>query len=131
MKLTRVLCVALLLVVAVPALMLAQAQTSGAISGKVTDEAGNPISGATVTVTSRQLGVEREQKTDVNGLFKFALLPVGLALLLTYVEPRAMLPGASSSPQLAETTWTRFRWLALPPLAAPFTCRFGEIAPLN
>ena len=64
-----------LLAAVLPGMLLAQ--TSGSISGKVTDDEGKPIAGADVTVTSEALGIERSSVTDANGLYTFALLPVG------------------------------------------------------
>lgn len=47
----------------------AQDYTSGALSGKVTDDAGAPVAGATVTVTSQATGVVRTATTGSNGNF--------------------------------------------------------------
>ena len=68
---------ALALLLFLPGLVLAQAETTGAISGTVVDEAGSPVTNATVTVISTDTGLEREVKTDRNGSFTFRLLPVG------------------------------------------------------
>ena len=71
----RLLVLALLLLV--PSLVFAQAQTTGAITGSAVDEDGSPVVDATVTVISTDTGLEREAKTDRNGEFFFGLLPVG------------------------------------------------------
>lgn len=70
----RIIYVSLLLLL-VPSLLLAQ--TTGSINGKVTDEEGTAIAGAVVTATSLDSGLEREVKTDRNGNYVVALLPVG------------------------------------------------------
>jgi len=64
-----------LLAAVLPGMLLAQ--TSGTISGKVNDEENKPLAGADVTVSSDQTGIERSSTTNANGLFTFALLPVG------------------------------------------------------
>ena len=50
---------------------------SGAISGKVKDEAGRPIAGASVVVTSAQLQGPRTQASDEDGDFLIPYLPPG------------------------------------------------------
>jgi outer membrane receptor protein involved in Fe transport len=67
----------LVLLVALPALAFGQAQTTGRINGKVVDDKGNPIGGATVTVLADALKLERASKTNPSGEFLFSLLPVG------------------------------------------------------
>jgi outer membrane receptor protein involved in Fe transport len=54
-----------------------QADVTGRISGKVTDEQGQPISGATVEVNSADLAIARRATTGGNGEFLLALLPTG------------------------------------------------------
>lgn len=55
----------------------AQDYTSGALSGVVTDESGNPVSGATVTVTSSEQGFTRTATTSATGSFRFTGLQTG------------------------------------------------------
>ena len=55
----------------------AQDYTSGAIAGTVRDEAGNPLPGATVTLTSVSQGFTRTATTSGNGTVRFASLPTG------------------------------------------------------
>jgi outer membrane receptor protein involved in Fe transport len=55
----------------------AQDYTSGAISGTVTDESGNAVSGATVTVTSTAQGFTRTVTTSANGAFRVSGLQTG------------------------------------------------------
>ena len=50
---------------------------SGAISGRVKDETGRPIAGASVVVTSVQLQGPRTQASDVEGDFLIPYLPPG------------------------------------------------------
>ena len=69
-----VLAVLLLLV---PALLLAQARTTGGIRGTVVDESGAPIADANATVTSQALGIERTDTTNQRGEFFFLILPTG------------------------------------------------------
>lgn len=55
----------------------AQDYTSGAISGTVTDESGNTVSGATVTATSTGQGFTRTTTSGANGTFRFSNLAPG------------------------------------------------------
>ncbi len=52
-----------------PAPAFAQQITSG-VQGTVNDEAGNPLAGATVTVTDTRTGASRELTTDGSGTFR-------------------------------------------------------------
>jgi hypothetical protein len=58
-----------------------EAQTTGGIVGRVTDENGSPLPGVTVQVESRVLQGSRVAMTDSNGDFRLALLPPGDYLL--------------------------------------------------
>ncbi|MGA7167509.1 MAG: carboxypeptidase regulatory-like domain-containing protein, partial [Candidatus Sulfotelmatobacter sp.] len=53
-------------------------QTTGGISGTVTDKTGSVIAGASVTITSQATGVVREAKTDGSGHYVLTLLPVSI-----------------------------------------------------
>ncbi len=53
-------------------------QTTGSISGTVTDKTGSVVAGATVTITSQATGVVREAKTDGSGHYVLTLLPVSI-----------------------------------------------------
>lgn len=55
--------------VLLPAPVMAQQITSG-IQGVVTDEAGNPIAGATVTITDTRTGASRDLTTGADGGFR-------------------------------------------------------------
>ena len=54
----------------------AQDYTSGTLTGTVEDDAGAPVAGARVTVTSPQ-GAVRETQTDADGAFRVPALAVG------------------------------------------------------
>lgn len=51
--------------------------TTSAIRGIVTDDAGTPIAGATVTVSDPATGLARQTTTTQGGFFSFRGLPVG------------------------------------------------------
>lgn len=57
---------------------LAQAQVTGAISGKVEDASGAVVNGASVTVKSVETGAARVVATDAAGNFRVSSLPLGL-----------------------------------------------------
>jgi protocatechuate 3,4-dioxygenase beta subunit len=53
-----------------------QAQTSGEITGLVTDSSGAAVTGAVVTVTNKATGATRQISTNSEGLYSFpSLLP--------------------------------------------------------
>lgn len=56
---------------------VAQDLTAGVIAGTVTDESGNTVTGATVTVTSQDQGFTRTSSTSASGTFRFVGLPPG------------------------------------------------------
>ncbi|HEX9945124.1 MAG TPA: TonB-dependent receptor [Thermoanaerobaculia bacterium] len=66
-----------LVLLLLPLALFGQAEVTGRITGKVTDDQGNPLAGATVEVTSTELQLERQATTGANGEFLFALLPTG------------------------------------------------------
>jgi hypothetical protein len=74
---------ALLLGVALPAVAVAapaahaQDYTNVTASGRVTDEAGAPIVGATVTITSSDRGITRSAQTNESGAYSIAQLAPG------------------------------------------------------
>ena len=63
----------LLLVSSVPAM----AQVSAALSGRVTDQTGAGIPGATVTAKDTDMGISRETVSDAAGRYELPALPVG------------------------------------------------------
>jgi hypothetical protein len=60
-----------------PAIGKAQTQTTGAITGRVTDSSAAVISNASVTLTSRATGGQTDSTTDQAGNYRFNLLPPG------------------------------------------------------
>jgi hypothetical protein len=63
----------LLLVFSVPAV----AQVSAALSGRVTDQSGAGVPGATVAAKDTDMGISRETVTDAAGRYQLPALPVG------------------------------------------------------
>ena len=74
MKLLRALPAALLAAAAIPA---AAQETTGAITGAVTDAQGRPLPGVTVRVTHVPTGFQRELVTPPDATYVIALLPPG------------------------------------------------------
>ncbi len=66
---------ALCLALAVPS--FSQTQSTGALTGTVTDPSGAVVVGATVTATNAATGAERTTTTDSSGSYKLSLLPPG------------------------------------------------------
>ena len=62
--------------------VLAQ-QTTGIITGIVTDAQGKAIAGVTVTVTSTSTGLSRSSVTNTQGLYQVGPLPAGTYDLIT------------------------------------------------
>jgi hypothetical protein len=56
---------------------LAQGETTSAIVGQVTDATNAAIPGATVTITNREVGMQRSTKADREGRFNFPQLKPG------------------------------------------------------
>lgn len=55
----------------------AQDYTSGTLTGRVTNDSGAPVAGASVEVRSNSQGATRTTTTDGSGAFRSALLPIG------------------------------------------------------
>ena len=55
----------------------AQGETTSAIVGQVSDATNAAIPGATVTITNRETGLQRNAKTDDEGRFNFPQLKPG------------------------------------------------------
>ena len=51
---------------------------SAAIRGRIVDERGQAVPGATVTLTDPRTGVRRTADSDSEGLYRFAGLPAGV-----------------------------------------------------
>src|SRR5882762_3197905 len=57
---------------------LAAQQTTGTITGRVLDQQGAAVPGATVTAKSASTGFTRVEASDAEGVYRLAALPVGL-----------------------------------------------------
>ena len=55
----------------------AMAQVSAALSGRVTDQTGAVVTGATVTAKDTETGITRSTVTDAAGRYELPALPVG------------------------------------------------------
>src|SRR5579864_8365967 len=73
LKFLKPLLVACLLAALTPFLM---AQT-GALAGKVTDASSAPVANAKVTAVSADTGQTQTATTGTDGVYRFALLPLG------------------------------------------------------
>lgn len=71
-----------LLLLLLPSLVLGQAETTGKVSGRITDEEGNPIAGVKATLSGPAIQGERSFTTDANGKFLAPFLPPGSYLLV-------------------------------------------------
>jgi hypothetical protein len=65
-----------LIALSLPVLAVAQ-QTTGGITGVVTDPQGGILAGASVSVVGDETGLKREQTSGSNGYYAFANLPIG------------------------------------------------------
>lgn len=77
-------CVALALVASSLALIIpaaTQAQTTSTLEGRITDQHGAAIPGATVVVNSPSMAVAREAVTDAAGMYRVPGLPAGTYVL--------------------------------------------------
>jgi hypothetical protein len=82
-------------IVATPA--AAQDYTRGNLVGSVTDEAGNPIAGANVKVTSNEQGFSNSLTTDANGQFRATALPTGTYSVVVEVDGKVIVEDRSAS----------------------------------
>lgn len=57
--------------------LLADGTQLGTISGRVTDQSGAPVPGATVEITNQEKGITRSKTTDADGKYIFPLLHPG------------------------------------------------------
>ena len=57
--------------------LAAQAQVSASLSGRVTDQTGAAVSGATVTAIDQDTGISRSTVTNQSGLYQLLALPIG------------------------------------------------------
>lgn len=73
----RSLVVIAMLLAVLPATLLGQAQTTGALTGQIVDESGAPVANAEITLTSPAIQGERTTRTNNAGQFTTQLLPPG------------------------------------------------------
>jgi hypothetical protein len=79
----RMFCLVMLLAMALPA---AAQQTTGNITGRVLDDQGAAVPGATVTATSTQTGFVRTDVSDSEGIYRLNALPVGTYDVVTELQ---------------------------------------------
>ena len=75
--LTRRLWIATFLLIIFFGSLPAWAQVSAVLSGRVTDQSGAVVSGATVTATSQETGLTRTATTNQSGMYELLALPIG------------------------------------------------------
>jgi hypothetical protein len=104
MKFSRALLVCVFAIAAAP--VFAQ-QTAGNITGRVLDDQGAAVPGATVTATNTQTGFVRTDVSDAEGLFRLNALPVGTYDLVfelqgfTRVEQKAVVVNVAQTTDLS------------------------------
>ena len=74
---SRLVILALLLILQPFSAMQARAQTTRTILGTISDPRGEVIPNATITVTNLETNLERNTTTDETGLYRVTLLQVG------------------------------------------------------
>lgn len=94
---------------------IAQTGTSS-VRGTVTDQQGNAIAGATVTLTSTDTGVTRTQTTNESGTYVFDLIPPG--------QYRIEATASGFKKKLV----TEVRALVAKPSEVPVTLEVGDVA---
>lgn len=97
---------AVLMLLLVPSLVLAQADITGRVAGVVTDEEGNGIAGARIELISPALQGDRVIKTDDNGNYLAALLPVGAYAMTVSAPNMQSLTFRSESTSVRPCLWT-------------------------
>ena len=83
----------------------AQDVTAGSLTGTVVNEAGNPIAGALVTITS-DAGVTRTATTSAGGAFTISQIPVGEYDVRINVEGKPTVLNENVAVALGGTTCT-------------------------
>jgi len=76
-KLTKKFLIAFISILLFSPLAFAQSRETGAITGIITDEAGAPLPGVTVTLSGPSLMGTRTYVTDARGVYRFPALPPG------------------------------------------------------
>ena len=93
-----------LALVACPVALMAQSNTTAALSGICQDTSGRPVVGALVRITSPSLiGGERVNRTAENGIYRFGSLPPGLYKIVVEAAGMSTLTG-SQVLELGRTT---------------------------
>ena len=82
-RLNRVLALVALAGLALSGSLLAQGVTTGAVRGKVTDEAGNPVVGVVLTLVNNQTGLRNQITSREDGLFDIENVTPGGPFTLT------------------------------------------------
>ncbi len=73
----------LLALIGLPALAAAQGVTTGAVRGKVADDAGRPVTGAVVTLVNGETGLSSVVSSRTNGQFNFENVTPGFPFSVT------------------------------------------------
>lgn len=77
-----------ILLLLLPITALGQAERSGSVRGTVVNDEGQPIEGATITVTNLETAIEREATSDAQGQYQFRVLPPGAYTVLVTAPGR-------------------------------------------
>jgi len=77
---------AIILIVAMCFTLTASAQYRAGLQGSVTDAQGGAVSGATVTLFSKETNQNRQTTTNEDGIYRFSALPPG-RYTLTIEQP--------------------------------------------
>ena len=98
--------VAILAVLSFTTLVSAQ-QTTGTLIGKIADEQGGLIPGATVTASNPSTGFNRTAVSDSEGVYRLSALPVGQLRPEHRTAPASRRSNARAS---SSTSARRSRW---------------------
>ena len=122
------LCAFALGLVALPATLSAQSNTTSAITGVVKDAGGAPLAGAVVRVTSPSLiGGEKTAVTAQNGVYRIPGLPPGKYRVVVEAKGRAPLTGHETL-ELSRTSTVNWKF---PSVGAATVEVVGEAAALD
>ena len=78
-------------------------QAGGSIGGRVTDEQGAAVPGASVTATNPQTGFRRAETSDSQGLYRLAALPIGAYTVTTELQGFATVTNNTVTVNLSQT----------------------------
>jgi Carboxypeptidase regulatory-like domain/TonB-dependent Receptor Plug Domain len=93
-----------ILALAVPTFLLADASQVGTLKGRVLDESGAGVPGATVEIVSADKGFRRSQTTDATGNFTFAALQTGPYTLRTSLSGFQSVEKTNNIVEIGKTT---------------------------